>query len=173
MYFFTADEHYNHANIIRYSKRPFSTIEEMNDTMIEKFNEKVTSKDITIHAGDFCFGRTQDAQNIIRQLNGNHIFLKGSHDRWLKNKKATPQIWEKRIHGQLIVVCHYCLRTWAASHYNSWHLYGHSHGCLPSEGKSHDIGVDTNDFYPYSEEDILEIMYYKPDNFNLVKDRKY
>jgi hypothetical protein len=68
-----------------------------------------------------------------------------------------------------ITLCHWCMRVWPKSHYNSWHLYGHSHGKLPSEGKSHDVGVDNNNFYPLSLIEITKIMKYKPDNFNLVK----
>ena len=145
----------------------------MNSTIIERFNDVVGLTDITIHGGDFSFGNEQDAKNIIRRLNGNHIFIMGSHDRWLRNKRSTPQIWSKRINNKLIVVCHYAMRVWQASHYNSYLLYGHSHGGLPSKGKSHDIGVDTNNFYPYSMDDVINLMKNKPDNFNLIKNRKY
>ena len=63
------------------------------------------------------------------------------------------------------------MRVWARSHYNSIHLYGHSHGRLDGIGKSMDIGVDTNNFYPYSLDDILKIMKTKPDNPNIIKDK--
>ncbi len=171
MYYFTADEHYNHANVIRFCDRPFETVDEMNKQLIENHNEVVTDSDTTIHAGDFAFGSRKKVQSIIDQLNGNHIFLNGSHDKWLKGRKSINQIWEQRISKQLVVICHYCMRTWAASHYNSWHLYGHSHGQLPSIGKSHDIGVDSNDFMPYSWYDIKKVMETKPDNPNLIKGR--
>jgi calcineurin-like phosphoesterase family protein len=64
------------------------------------------------------------------------------------------------------------MRTWEKSHYNSWHLFGHSHGKLPSFGKSFDIGVDTNDFYPYSFDEVKKIMDKLPDNFNLVRNKE-
>jgi len=57
MYYFTADEHYGHTNIIKYCKRPFNSIEEMDATLIENFNSKVTKADHTIHVGDFTFKR--------------------------------------------------------------------------------------------------------------------
>ena len=46
------------------------------------------------------------------------------------------------------------MRVWNKSHYGSWELYGHSHGTLEPIGKQLDVGVDTNNFYPYSFEDI-------------------
>jgi calcineurin-like phosphoesterase family protein len=77
----------------------------------------------------------------------------------------------KKFDGQLIVVCHYAMRAWAASHYSSWQLFGHSHGQLEPVGKQWDIGVDNNDFKPVSLEEIKEIMKSRPDNPGLVEKR--
>jgi calcineurin-like phosphoesterase family protein len=60
------------------------------------------------------------------------------------------------------------MRTWHRSHYNSWQLYGHSHGTLEPIGKQWDIGIDNNNYYPLSFEDIEMIMNRRPDNPNLV-----
>jgi calcineurin-like phosphoesterase family protein len=61
------------------------------------------------------------------------------------------------------------MRVWPRSHYNSWQLYGHSHGRLEPVGKQWDVGVDNNNFYPVSFDQLVEIMKNRPDNFNLVK----
>ena len=55
MYWFTSDQHYGHANVIGYNKRPFKTVEDMDEQLIKNFNSAVNSGDITIHAGDFCW----------------------------------------------------------------------------------------------------------------------
>ena len=55
---------------------------------------------------------------------------------------------------QLIVLCHYAFRVWRNAHHGSWHLYGHSHGSLPSAGRSMDVGVDCHDFSPISYEQV-------------------
>ncbi|NOR27545.1 MAG: phosphoesterase [Lutibacter sp.] len=174
MYYFTADEHYNHSIAITYNNRPFSSVEEMNETMIENHNSIVTKDDITIHAGDFGFFKSlASAFEVVDRLNGKHIFLKGSHDHWMKrqnnSKSYFHEIWEKRIDNQMIVVCHYAMKTWHCSHYNSWNLHGHSHGHLNPEGKQYDVGVDCNQFHPVSLEEIRIIMDGKPDNFNLIR----
>lgn len=155
MYFFTADEHYGHKNVIKYEDRPFKNIEEMDKILIENNNEIVTDNDVVVHAGDFSFyNKEKTYRDIITKLKGNHIFLEGNHDRWLKSK----QLWQKRIGEYYIVVCHYAMRTWPRSHYGSIQLYGHSHGHLPPEGKQMDIGVDTNNFYPYHFSEIVKII---------------
>jgi len=48
-------------------------------------------------------------------------------------------------------------------------LHGHSHGGLNPIGKQYDIGVDNNNFYPISYEQLRIIMKDKPDNFNYIK----
>jgi calcineurin-like phosphoesterase family protein len=156
MFFFTSDEHYGHKKVLSYCNRPFDSVEEMNETLIARFNEKVTPQDVTVHAGDFCWHKKIDVNVIIKRLNGSHIFVKGSHDSWLP--KSAKYMWRKMIEGQFVVVCHYAMRTWERSRYGSWQLYGHSHGNLLPEGKQYDVGVDNNNFYPISFEEIRDFM---------------
>lgn len=163
MFFFTSDEHYGHYNVIKYCNRPFSSTIEMDEELIRRHNEKVKSTDIVIHAGDFSLSKTEFVnRHYVSKLNGTHVFLRGSHDKWL-DKKA-PYIFEKMIDKQYVVVCHYAMRVWPRRHYGSWMLYGHSHGNLLPVGKQHDIGVDNNNFYPLSFDEIRVIMDSKHEN---------
>jgi len=157
MYFFVADSHLGHYNILKYCNRPFNSIEEMDEEIIKRFNSVVSKDDIVIHAGDFTLKGKREAYKYVEQLNGQNIFLKGSHDYWLKGTKS-HEIWEKKIEDMYIVVCHYPLLSWPRSHYGSIMLHGHCHGAIPSEGRRMDIGVDTNNFYPYSFNEISTIM---------------
>jgi len=157
-YFFTADEHYGHKNIIKYCNRPFTNVQEMDETIISNLNKVVKSNDTVVHLGDFClaskkYGDVMD--KYISKLNGNHIFIPGSHDYWLPQNKIS-HIWQKAFGKQQVVCCHYAMRTWPASHWGSWHLYGHSHGKLPGIGKSMDVGVDVHNFAPWSFDEIAE-----------------
>lgn len=156
MYFFTSDEHYGHTNIIKFCNRPYSNVLEMDRDLIARHNAIVGNNDIVIHAGDFCFRNKLSANSYIESLNGQHIFLKGSHDKWLKNN---PYIWEGKIDQRYIVVCHYAMLTWPRSHYGSWQLFGHSHGNLEINNKAqYDIGVDNNCFSPLSFNHLCAIL---------------
>ena len=167
-YFFTADEHYHHANIIKYCNRPFKNVDDMDTEIIKRHNEVVGDEDIVIHAGDFTMRKNvREAKNYMKRLNGKHIFIRGSHDYWMDD--SYHEIWEKQIGNNFIVVCHYALKIWAKSHLNSWQLFGHSHGRLEGIGKQMDIGVDTHNFYPYSIKEIQNIMDKKPNNINFKK----
>lgn len=152
-YFFTSDEHLGHTNIIKYCDRPFRDAEEMDGTLIKNHNELVIDDDTVIHAGDFTLSTKRKAENYIRRLNGQHIFLRGSHDYW---NEDLPYIWEKNINGIYIVVCHYAMRVWPKSHYGSLMFYGHSHGKLPPEKNQWDISVDNNNYKPISFEELVK-----------------
>jgi len=171
MYWFIADEHFGHFNIITYTHRPFTTVEEMDEEIIKRFNSVVRAEDTTIHAGDFTLANKEIAYKYEQQLNGSHIFLRGSHDRWMKGTNH-HEILDITIEKQPIVICHYAMRVWHRSHYNSWNIHGHSHGKLPPIGKQIDVGVDTNSFYPYSFEMIKDIMKDRPNNPNFLGDRR-
>lgn len=133
----------------------------MNETLIDSHNSLVRCNDVVIHCGDFCWAknRTQAAVYYSR-LAGNHIFLKGSHDGWLP--ASAKYMWRKVIDGQLVVACHYAMRTWEQAHYGSWQVYGHSHGQLLPIGKQWDVGVDNNHFYPVSFNELRQIMEARP-----------
>ena len=172
--FFTSDTHYNHANILKYCERPFSDIQTHDRTLIENWNNIVKPKDTVYHLGDFGFASKRYLIQILRQLNGNIKFIRGNHDKSMKNEvldyvEEMNVIHEIKIPDeemdmkQHIIMCHYPLQTWNRSHWGSWHLHGHCHGGLPSPDTMarYDVGVDTNDFTPVPYEQIKLIMTHK------------
>lgn len=172
MLFFTADQHFGHKNIIKYCNRPFESVEEMDQVIIDRFNEVVSEGDEVIHVGDLTLARGKQVSRYVDRLNGRNTFLKGSHDYWQAkaSRGLFPDILETKVEGQVIVACHYAMRVWPKSHYGAWQVYGHTHGDLPPQGKQWDVGVDNNDFYPVSFDQLKEIMEDLPDNFDLVED---
>lgn len=155
--FFTADTHFGHTNIIKYCNRPFSSIEEMDEILIENWNKIVTKKDIIYHLGDVAF---RNAEQYVKKLNGQIHLITGNHDRKrLDRYRSISQIKVIRSVNPKIVMCHHALRSWPFSHNGAWHLYGHSHGRLPeNESLSFDIGVDCWEYKPVSYEMVREKM---------------
>ena len=168
-YWFTADDHFGHANIIKYCNRPFKNVEEMDEILINNWNSKVGANDIVYFLGDFCL---KEPGRYLDRLNGVIYFIRGSHDKKIKVCDKIKEISDIKIitipNNNIIVLCHYAMRTWARSHYNTWQLYGHSHGRLESQGKQMDVGVDCNNFSPVSLAEVITIMNNKPNNFNFV-----
>ena len=168
-YFFTSDTHFGHANIIKFCKRPFATAQEMDEIMIKNWNEKVSADDIVYHLGDFSM---TDPDKYLKRLNGTIHFIRGSHDKRIRLCSKITEINDIKIiniNNNVIILCHYAMKVWPRSHYNTWQLFGHSHGRLEPVGKQMDVGVDCNNFYPLSINDIEAYMKNRPDNFNLVK----
>lgn len=166
MIFFTADTHLGHTKIIYYCNRPFSSIEEMNEKIIENWNNVVGPSDTVYHLGDFSFGNPYPYR---KRLNGRVELILGNHDR----KELCRDVFDKvydlksiKIENKTIVLSHFAMRVWPKSHFNSFHLYGHSHGILEPFGKSFDVGVDANGFSPVSFDTVKHIMECLPDNPN-------
>lgn len=83
--FFTADTHFNHAKVIQFepSLRPFKTIEEHDEELIKRWNDRVRPKDIVWHLGDVWLGKHSDAfhfHSIMHRLNGIKYLVRGNHD---------------------------------------------------------------------------------------------
>ena len=79
--FFTSDPHYHHANIMKYCSRPFTSVEEMDEELIKRWNSVVTKSDTIYILGDLIFTKDPaEAVRITTQLNGKIILIKGNHD---------------------------------------------------------------------------------------------
>jgi len=168
--YFTADTHFNHANIIHFCQRPFASVAEMNEALIAKWNTRVRKNDLVYHLGDFTWG---DWDPILERLNGDIILIRGGHDKKSEKKFGgrflqIVDLMDIVIQDYTLVFCHYCLRVWNKSHFDSWHLFGHSHGRLPALGKSLDVGVDGHDFMPWSWEEVKAYLASRPHNENFL-----
>ena len=153
--FFTADEHFGHKNIIKYCKRPFNSVEEMDAIIIANFNSIVKKDDFCYHLGDFTL---KDGNKYVKMLNGNHIFIPGGHDKWIKNKNLNCiQNFSCDVFD--FVLCHYPIDEWEKKYYGSIHLHGHSHGKSVYMKNRLDVGVDTNNFFPYSLNDVINKIF--------------
>ncbi len=68
---------------------------------------------------------------------------------------------------QKIVLCHYAMRVWNASHHGAWQLFGHSHANLEEVGMQMDVGVDNalklvGECRPFTFWEIMEVMESRP-----------
>lgn len=160
--FFTSDTHFRHKNIIRFSNRPFATVEDMEEGLIERWNRVVGRKDDVYHLGDFAFGPEDVVRQIVARLNGRIHLIWGNHDSNAVRKSScwssSQPVHELKLDGKLIVLSHYAHRVWNKMHYGSFMLYGHSHGGLPGNSQSLDVGCDAWDYTPVTFEQCLERM---------------
>lgn len=88
MNYYIADYHFGHKNVLRFDGRPFFTLSEMEDKLVENWNSVVTKKDVVYILGDFCWGLEEDWLRIITKLNGSKVLVRGNHDL----KQMTPAL---------------------------------------------------------------------------------
>lgn len=160
---FTSDTHYFHKLAVQF--RGMGSVEEMNQLLISNWNSVIKPNDMVFHLGDVSFGSNAETENVLDKLLGLITLVRGNHDRGLSAKAKARFVNIVDMHeidveegGQKtrMVLCHYAMRVWNKHHYGSWQLHGHSHGNLPPIGRQMDVGVDTNEFKPYSFEQIKQ-----------------
>jgi calcineurin-like phosphoesterase family protein len=83
MIWVTGDTHFYHANIIRYTCRPFSDVSQMVEALGANWNGAVTQDDTVYVLGDFAMDRgyEHEVQHTFETLHGHKRLLGGNHDR--------------------------------------------------------------------------------------------
>ena len=175
---FTADFHIGHTNIIKYANRPCKNVEEMNETILGNFCASVKDRDLVFFLGDIAFGEDLAKHVLTRMLQKTEVhFILGNHDKkYIKSIEllagSVNNLLDIEIDDQPITLCHYAMRIWNKSHFDSWQLFGHSHGRLPPLGKQWDVGIDNNLFLPISFESLKNLMKHQPHNENYLPEDK-
>lgn len=152
---FTSDNHFGHKRIIELALRPFADVAAMDRAMIEAWNLRVKRDDVVFHLGDFAFA---DHADYAPHLNGQKRLIRGNHDHKNRMRRECWHTIDDLLHVTIqdtnLVLCHYGMRVWNKSHHGAIHLYGHSHGNLPGDRQSCDVGVDAWGFQPVSLDEI-------------------
>ena len=176
-YWLVSDTHYGHKNICRgvtdwrlpngdipiESTRPFSSIEEMNNTIVDNINNVVGQNDWLIHLGDWSFGGFDNIQKFReRILCKNIVLVLGNHDHHIdKNKDDVRKLFTMVTKyltiyhdKKQISLFHYPITSWDGMGKGSIHLHGHTHLSNDNRfgiGRRMDIGIDGHpEFRPYS-----------------------
>lgn len=178
--FFTSDLHFGHRNIIKFCDRPWKTVAEMDEALIENWNSVVKDNDIVFDLGDFAFATNRRWKELIQRLNGKHYLILGNHDihRYPGDKvmemfKRVEQQMIVKIDNRFVYLNHYPYLCYGGTYRSPgesvWQLFGHVHSGLNSTGTDlkrlvnlfpyqYDVGVDNNNYTPVSWNQIKEII---------------
>ncbi|MBR1455153.1 MAG: metallophosphoesterase family protein [Lachnospiraceae bacterium] len=170
MIYYIADTHFWHSNIIRINDRPFSSIEEMNKTIIDNWNSRVTKNDIVYIVGDFGFKAQDELVKIASILNGNKTLIEGNHDsKIVKNEQFRSkfsEICQMKIindNGRTVHLCHYPIIEWYGYFRDAYLVYGHVHNnttnktfeIMKNEPRALNAGVDITGFMPLTLDELI------------------
>lgn len=170
--FFSSDFHFNHTNISgpKMSKwssgyRNFESVEEMNKTIIDNLNSTIGENDILYFLGDFAFGDKSKIPSLREKIKCQTIhFVYGNHDECIRKNRdyrhlfaSTGDLINNYFGKQQIIMSHFPMDVWENNARDSIALFAHCHGNFKNPlGKRMDVGVDTNKFFPYTLEEVIE-----------------
>lgn len=158
---FIADTHFRHKNVLEFENRPFESLEEMEDKLIKAWNDVVAKTDTVYIVGDFCFANNKEWIEILDQLKGNIILVKGNHDKSkiikrVQNEGYLSEIFEvgKLIqHEKLFFyVTHFPFEIGERPQY--FNISGHIHSKESNLINQLNVGVDSklmHDYYSISD----------------------
>ncbi|MDZ5700084.1 metallophosphoesterase family protein [Chelativorans sp. M5D2P16] len=156
MLFFTGDTHFGDPRVLRIDRRPFGSLLEHDEALVENWNAVVGPEDEVWHLGDFT---RRDPDSLLEALNGRKQLIIGNNDdaaTVAAGGWASVQHYaELTVNGVMLVLCHYPFRTWNRMGNKSVNLHGHSHGRLKPVTRQYDVGVDARDYRPVLLETLL------------------
>lgn len=156
---FTSDTHFSSDRTLTLSCRPFADTDEMDWTMIERWNNVVGPNDKVYHLGDF--GETWP----LEYLTGDIKFIPGNYEREGKGEidesrvKILPELSHIETEGNKFLLNHEPIPCKENKEEDEFCIFGHIHGRqkVKSWGGL-DVGVDGNNFTPVS---LEEVLFYK------------
>ena len=180
---FTSDPHFGHRNVIKFCDRPFANEKEMNEVLINNWNEVVGENDIIFVLGDvFWFNDSRMIKKNLQKLNGIIYLISGNHDDFKSYHRVVDDPHIRLCHDIVgvflegfpgkkiyeIWLAHLPLSTWPHRERGAIHLFGHIHS---QPGKTEgfdqdlhlhptqcDVGADYWGYKPVQFEKILEKM---------------
>ena len=151
--YFTADHHFGHAAARSFYRRPFSSVDEMDGKMIDRWNSVVQAEDVVWYLGDFAVRQSPERVGyLLDVLHGQKHLIVGNNDdagvTACAGWASVQPYAELTVDGTNLVLCHYPFRTWRSMGRGWVNLHGHSHGRLKPLPRQFDVGVEAWDFRP-------------------------
>lgn len=183
----TSDLHLGHKNIIDFCDRPFLDVEDMNETIIELWNNQVQREDIVYILGDLVMGRIDETLPMVRRLCGHKHLWMGNHDRChpiVGNLRSIAD-WKTRYADeggiesfsltsmmQGFLFCHFPymgdshdldrFSAWRPEDKGEWQIHGHVHDAWLQRGRMINVGIDAWGGRLVSLEEVSDLRYAGP-----------
>lgn len=154
-----SDLHLGHRSIIRFCKRPFSSVDSMDRSIVKKWNETVKNSDNVYFLGDLT--RRGSTQRGLTRLNGKITFIFGNHDDFIKTARHHEVLTYK---GHSFLLVHDSAEV--PDHWNGWVIHGYKHNnCMSyypfinGTRKRINISAELIDYRPLDIDQLLQLNY--------------
>lgn len=163
--FVISDTHWFHINIIKFCRPQFTSLEFMNELMINNWNRTIKPNDTVYHVGDVAFGggksRKERLTEVMPRLNGKKKLCMGNHDHdpsiYAPYFSDIASSFELTVGGKELFLCHYPIHfTEGDNHVNgeTLNIHGHIHNHLTGNSRHVNVCVEHTDYAPVAIEDI-------------------
>ena len=164
--FLVSDTHFGHAGVCRFTRsdgvtklRPWTDPDEMDEVMIQAWNDRVRPNDKIYHLGDCVINRR--ALTTLSRLNGDKILIRGNHDIF-KDEDYTPYFRSLRGYHVMngMILSHIPIHEESLGRFGV-NIHGHLHSNrVMKDGvvdvRYHCVCVEqTPDFAPILFEDVI------------------
>ena len=177
MIYYISDTHFRDQKIFDKCKRPFKSIEEMEEKIISKWNQKVSDEDTIYVLGDIGKDDDPSTIDIFNKLKGHKHLIVGNHDHNMLEDIKKSNLFESIKFIDLILdgdnkvcLCHYPLMDWMEFNRDGLLVYGHIHNKTENNGyayklmkvyyknlKAYNAGVDVIGFEPRTLKELINL----------------
>lgn len=166
MIYYTSDLHLGHENCIAMCNRPFSSVEEMDEQLIEAWNKRVHADDLVFILGDLIYKSALAPEEYLRRLKGKKYLVIGNHDRsWLDKVNLADYFigWAPlnvmNTGRGKATLCHFPL----IEHEGRFMIHGHLHAntdrkaweYVRNDPRAYNAGVDVNGYKPVTFDELV------------------
>lgn len=171
--FFTSDTHFGHQPEFIWKPRGFSSVEEMDEAIIENWNKVVKPGDVVYHLGDTMLNDNAHGLECFKRLNGQIFLIYGNHDSDTRKNLLFMELPCKMLGGWYAWLIKYGKLSTYISHYPtltanyddkhfSQHvlsLHGHTHQKTnwldPKNPFLYHVGLDSHNNTPVHIDEVI------------------
>ena len=167
MFYYVSDLHFGHKNIREMCKRPFSSIEEMDEQLVENWNKRVKKNDRVYILGDLIYKSTTPPEAYLERLKGEKVLILGNHDKWWVDKVDLTKYFSSVMRLDVIntgkgkaTLCHFPMMDFEGRYLIHGHIHANTDmdywSVLKNSDRTLNAGVDVNGFQPVTFVELLE-----------------
>ena len=164
MKYYISDLHLFHNRILEKFNRPFSSVEEMHEMIINNWKNKVKADDTVYILGDVGMYHPKEIGNILNNLPGHKILITGNHDFKNIHSGSDKKVFDKitsyleiEDNGRNVILFHYPIEDWNGKYREYYHLHGHIHNneeSLSQKERRFNVSAEVVDYTPVSLDEL-------------------
>jgi calcineurin-like phosphoesterase family protein len=158
-----SDTHFGHANVLNFKDDDgnlirgarFSSMEEMDEYMVDQWNSVVKDGDKVYHLGDVYFGQ---GHQILHRLKGQKRLILGNHDNGKDQKllQHFGKVYVWRMFPEFnILLTHVPVHDNSLQTKTKWNVHGHLHQNLINDARYFNVSVEQINYTPIHIEDVV------------------